>query len=177
MTARNELPADSVGREYRLERATDPVSAAVAVAIVREAAHWASARGIDVWSDSELRESDYAAAAAAGELILGYAGPRPAATMVLQTADALHWPEAAPGSALYLHKVAVRRQFAAQGWVSRLIAFAVAEAQRQGIRRLRLDTLPRPKLQSIYEAHGFVLLADQPVLIAGQRKIRMERVL
>src|SRR5712671_667204 len=86
-----------------------PAAAAAAVAILREATEHFARRGIVVWTREELRESEFVAAAAAGELVLGYCGEEPAATMLLQTLDPRYWPEAAAGTALYVHKVAVRR--------------------------------------------------------------------
>lgn len=148
-----------------------------ALAITREAAAWASERGIDVWSAHELRPEVFEEAARKAELVIGYADTTPAATMLLQTADPVYWPEDPPASALYLHKVAVRRAFAGQSWLARLIDFAVRDATSKRIPVLRLDTMLRPKLQSIYEHHGFRVLSEAPLLVAGRQMIRMERIL
>jgi len=148
-----------------------------ALAIVRESAAWAAEHGIEVWAAHELRAETYRRAAGQSELVIGYADATPAATMLLQREDPLYWPEAAPCSALYLHKVAIRRAFAGQSWLGRLIDFAVADALDNGIRRLRLDTILRPKLKAMYERHGFRVLAEEPLVMAGRRMIRMERVL
>jgi GNAT superfamily N-acetyltransferase len=153
-----------------------PVAAArEALAIIREAAAWATARGTGVWELPELCEDAFEAAARRSELVVGYAGETPAATMLLQTEDPVYWPDEAPGSALYVHKVAVRRAYAGQSWLARLIDFAVEDATRNGIPRLRLDTILRPRLQSLYEQHGFRLIQEPPLLIAGRSMIRMER--
>jgi GNAT superfamily N-acetyltransferase len=148
-----------------------------ALAIIREAATWAAAKGVPVWEQHELRPDAYEAAARRSELVIGYADATPAATMLLQAEDALYWPDEPPASALYLHKVAVRRTYAGQGWLPRLIQFAVAEAARQGIPRLRLDTIERPTPRSLYEAHGFRALVEPPLTVAGRQMIRMERIL
>jgi GNAT superfamily N-acetyltransferase len=146
-----------------------------ALVIIREAAAWAAARDIDVWTEHELRYDLYLEAARRSELVIGYADAAPAATMLLQTADPVYWPEDAPASALYLHKVAVRRAYAGKSWVARMVAFAVDEADRAGVPLLRLDTLLRPKLQAIYESHGFIRLAEPPLTIGGRQIIRMQR--
>jgi ribosomal protein S18 acetylase RimI-like enzyme len=158
-------------------RRVGPDFAVEAVAILREATAWSTSRGIAVWADAELRDPEFVAAARAGELVIGFADDRAAATMLLQAADDVYWPEAAPGSGLYLHKLAVRRAFAGQGWPGRLIEFAAHEAQLRGIGRLRLDTLARLPLQSLYEAHGFSVLDEEPLHVRGRRMIRMERAL
>jgi len=123
----------------------------------------------------ELRDAEFQAAAAAGELILGFEGSEAAATMFLQSADAKYWPEAEPGSALYVHKVAVRRASAGRGWLQRLIYFAAREARDRGVPFLRLDTVHRPKMQAMYEELGFRVLVEEPIVMYGQQMIRLER--
>src|SRR5262249_50380423 len=119
--------------------------AAVAIHILREAAAWAAARGSGVWTLDELDTATFVAAAHAQELVIGYTDATPAATMLLQVEDRIYWPESPAGIALYVHKVAVRRAFAGQGWLGRMIEFASEEASALGIHRLRLDTVLRPK--------------------------------
>jgi len=97
--------------------------------------------------------------------------------MLLQPDDRTYWPEAAPGTALYIHKVGVRRAFAGRGWLRRLVDFAADDARSRGLGRLRLDTLPGPALQSLYEGLGFSALVEPPYRVAGRTVIRMERLL
>ena len=168
--------ADSAAARNSVRR-VGPAGAGDALAILREAAVWAAERSIDVWSPLELCEETFEAAARAAELVIGYAGELPAATMLLQTDDRTYWPEELPGSALYLHKVAVRRAFAGHGWLTRLVDFAAADAAARGIGLLRLDTILRPKLQAIYEGHGFQRLIEPPLVHGGRQIIRMQREL
>lgn len=109
--------------------------------------------------------------------MIGYADSAPAATMLLQTADPVYWPEAAPGLALYLHKLAVRRSYAGQSWLARMIGFAIDEATRTRVPALRLDTLLRPKLQALYERYEFTRVAEAPLMVGGRQMIRMQRIL
>jgi GNAT superfamily N-acetyltransferase len=156
-----------VGREF----------AADALSIAREAAAWALGRGVNVWADAELRECDFVAAAELGQLLMGFSGDRSAATMLLQASDPVYWPEAAPHTALYLHKIAVRREFAGLGWLTRLIEFAASDARNRGVRRLRLDTLYRSSLEGLYARHGFAALNEPPIVMGSRLMIRMEREL
>ena len=174
MSQANDTSIDARDGRCTVRRAGIAESGA-ALALLLEAAAWAAAHGIDVWRPADLREDDFAAAARARELILGHADDKPAATMLLQFSDSVYWPEAAPGSALYIHKVAIRRAYAGQGWLARLLAFASDDARERGVPRLRLDTILHPKLQSMYERHGFSVLPEKPLLVAGRRMIRMER--
>lgn len=156
-------------------RRVGPDAAGNAVSILREAAQHFADRGIEVWTGDELREADFVAAANAGELYLGYAGAHPVATMLLQPADLLYWPEAEPRSALYIHKVAVRRAAAGRGWLKRLIEHAASEGVARCVPFLRLDTLEGPTLRSLYERLGFAALSEPPIVARGRRLIRMER--
>jgi GNAT superfamily N-acetyltransferase len=148
-----------------------------ALGILREAAAWALARGVDVWTDAELREPDFQAAAESGQLVMGFSGARSAATMLLQSADPVCWPDAEPDTALYLHKIAVRREFAGHGWLTRLIEFAVNDARDRGVGSLRLDTLCRSPLEGLYARHGFAALNGPPILVEGRLLTRMQREL
>ena len=154
-----------------------PELAGEAVTILREAAAWALGRGVGVWADAELRERDFLTAAEMGQLLMGFCGDRSAATMLLQSSDPVYWPDAAPNTALYLHKIAVRREFAGQGWLTRLIDFAVHDARYHGIRWLRLDTLCGSPLEGLYAQHDFAALNEAPIVVGGHLMIRMEREL
>jgi GNAT superfamily N-acetyltransferase len=161
----------------RIVRRAGPDYATEAIAILREAIAWAKSRGIYVWNSAELHERDFVVAAQAGELVMGFSGHRAAATMLLQSSDNVYWPEAPRGSSLYLHKIAVRRAFAGHGWPGQLIDFAANDAREQGVHRLRLDTLPGPRLTALYARHGFVALDEPPMMVEGRLMIRMERAL
>jgi GNAT superfamily N-acetyltransferase len=163
------------GERARAVRRAAVAEAGAALSILLEAAAWGAARGTDIWSEQELRAIDFRAAAAAGELALGFEGSDAVATMLLQRVDPIYWPDDPPGLALYLHKVAVRRANAGRDWLSRLIEFAVAEARLRGINLLRMDTILRPHLQSMYERHGFAVVVEPPLIMSGRQMIRMER--
>ena len=169
------MKMDVVADRQCTVRFADVTEGEPARSILLEAAAWGAARGTGIWSETELRSIDFAAAARAGELVIGHEGTAPAATMLLQTSDPIYWPHDAPGDALYVHKVAVRRAFAARGWLPRLIEFASAQARARSIARLRLDTILRPQLRSMYERLGFITVVEAPLLRNGRQMIRMER--
>jgi GNAT superfamily N-acetyltransferase len=161
----NTNPIRRVGVEY----AND------AVCILREAAAWALGRGILVWHTDELLEQDFRAAASLGELVMGFNDGQAVATMLLQSSDPIYWPEIAPSTSLFLHKIAVRRAHAGRGWLGRLIEFADQNARQRDIRWLRLDTLHGPALRHLYERHGFSVVGEAPVMHPGRPMIRMQR--
>jgi len=154
-----------------------PECAAEALSILREAAAWASARGIEVWNDTELREQDFLDGARLNQLAMGFAGGHAAAAMLLHTSDPVYWPEVVPGSSLYLHKIAVRRAYAGKDWLRRLIEFAALDAQARGIAWLRLDTIHGSPLRGLYERHGFAVVDEPALNVRGRLMIRMERAL
>jgi GNAT superfamily N-acetyltransferase len=146
-----------------------------AVSILREATAWALSRGIVVWRTDELREQDFREAALLGELVMGFNDGQAVATMLLQSSDPLYWPEIAPNTSLFLHKIGVRRAHAGRGWLGRLVEFADQDARQRDIRWLRLDTLHGSPLRQLYERHGFSVIDEPPVMHLGRPMIRMHR--
>jgi len=147
------------------------------VRLLKETARWLIDRGIGHWSVDEIRTEDFRAAAEAGELVIGFEDGEAAAVMLLQSVDVAYWPTEAQGSALYIHKLAVRRASAGRRWSARLIEWAAAQARARGIPRLRLDSLPGSVLQKLYEADGFTVVDPRPVRVGTVTVIRMERML
>jgi len=154
--------------------AVGPEDVSSALLILREASRWVSRRGLPGWSEAELQATDLPHHSAAGALILGFADKSPVACMLLQRSDPIYWPRATPGCALYLHKLAVRRAHAGRGWGSRMIAWAKAEARRQHIKRVRLDTWADSRLTEFYAAHGFRLIDRLAERRDGMGMCRME---
>lgn len=159
-----------------LVRHASLAEAADAVEILREAAAWTARFGAPIWDAAIFTVDAWRAHAEAGELAGGFDdGGRMAACMLLQRADALYWPEDAPGDALYLHKVAVRRDCAGAGWPARLVAWAGERAREAGIARLRLDTMAHGALPALYARLGFHLVDPGPIEVGGRTVVRMER--
>ena len=79
---------------------------------------------------------------------------KPVIAALLQDRDPDIWPD--DGTALIVHKLAVRRAYAGRGLANRMLDFAAEHARAQGRKWLRLDTdATRPKLRSFYERAGF----------------------
>lgn len=148
-----------------------------AVAVVRDAARRAAELGPALWDPDGFTVEEHRALAAAGELVGGFDGGQLVACLRLQRADPLLWPEHPPGYARYVHKVAVRRSHAGQGWAARLVAWAVDEARRAGAAAVCLDTLPDGPLPAFYAALGFRLHDHDPHFVGALRVVRMHRPL
>jgi GNAT superfamily N-acetyltransferase len=146
-----------------------------ASAILIEAADWSQSIGVPLWADSEVSIAQCEAWARERVLFAGFDADAMSAVFCLHDDDALYWPEAAAGSALYLHKVAVRRASAGAGWLDRIVSWALDESRRRSAPKLRLDTLAKSRLVSLYESRHFVLVDADPIAIGGREIVRMER--
>lgn len=167
-----DMQAPRAGCEIRT---VDAAHARRAVNMLKDVAQWLIDRGMGHWSVDEFRVADFEAAGEAGELVLGFEGAEAAAVMLLQSSDTIYWPTEAPGSALYIHKLAVRRMSVGQRWSAHMVEWAAAQARARAIARLRLDTLPGSGLQALYEGYGFVAVDRYPIRVASVSVIRMER--
>ncbi|AWN24398.1 GNAT family N-acetyltransferase [Deinococcus irradiatisoli] len=144
-----ELPGWEV-RPAALEEL--PLSAEILQATARL---W-QARGQAIWPTSMLSVERLRQQAEPSGFRLGWLGAEAAATMLLIDHDPEFWPDAAPGEALYLHKLGVHPRFQGQGLARRMLEAAVLEAGQRRLTFLRLDTAwDRPKLRALYRDFGF----------------------
>jgi GNAT superfamily N-acetyltransferase len=141
--------------DIHVTRATEAdIHAACAVLV--EAVRWLEGRGEPLWKAEEFALERLAPCVTAGELFLARADGEVAGTFLLQEADPLFWPDDPPGTALYLHKLAVARAFAGRGVSRAILDWAAVEAARRGRAFLRLDCDgTRPALCAFYAAAGF----------------------
>jgi len=170
-------PVAELGPACGVRRITRRDEARESLALLLEAAAWTAARGRPIWPSDAFSLPAQIRLARAGELIGGFADLRMTATMQLQDRDPVHWPHDAPGEALYVHKLAVRRANAGQGWTERLLDWASAEARRAGAAYLRLDTDPATPLPDLYRRAGFVAAPSGPAWLGGRYVLRMQRPL
>ncbi len=148
--------------------ATDAASAAAAVtdaavtdAAVTDAAVADAASAVAAVTDAAPAVAAVTDAAAGGFRAVASPGPVAVGTMVLRDthpADLWH-PADDPGSALYLHHLAVDRAFAGQRVGAWLLDQAAAEARLLGKRFLRLDAwTTNTRLHDYYRGQGFRLV-------------------
>jgi GNAT superfamily N-acetyltransferase len=141
--------------ELDVRRATETELSLVSE-VLNEAAAWLDERGEGIWQTDELSPTTLAEEVRAGFYYLGFDARVAAGVLRLTLEDPLFWPEAGPGEAAYVHRLAVRRAFAGTGVSSALLSWAASEAKRRGCSYLRLDCIAsRPKLRALYERFGF----------------------
>jgi GNAT superfamily N-acetyltransferase len=151
----------------RQARETD---AATVAAILQEAASWLAARGEAMWRMNELAPESIAAEVAGGLFWIAARGEDAAGVVRFQLDDVLMWPDARPGEAGYVHRLAVRRSFSGGGVSRALLDMAADQTRALGRELLRLDCeAGRPRLRAVYERYGFAHHSDfrvGPYLVA-----------
>src|SRR5215831_11692562 len=80
--------------------------------VLHEAAQRLEQRGMALWLDSELSPDRIREEVRAGLFYVAESDATIGGVIMFQLEDAEFWPDAAPGEAAYVHRLAVRRQFA-----------------------------------------------------------------
>jgi GNAT superfamily N-acetyltransferase len=145
-------------------RQASPDDAATVSAILCEAARWLEEAGMRLWVDDELREADLAADVRAGLFFIAECDGVAAGVVRFQLEDQLFWPDVPMGESGYIHRLAVRREFAGRGVSTAILSWAAERTRSLGRDWLRLDCdAARPKLRGVYERFGFRYHDDRQV--------------
>jgi GNAT superfamily N-acetyltransferase len=124
--------------------------------ILKEAANWLRTTGRTMWRDDELDPDRIYNDVEAGLFYLAHYEGEPAGTIKFQLEDPRFWPDLADNDAAYVHRIAVKREFAGKGISSKMLEWAVNHAASLGRSYLRLDCeADRQALRAIYERFGF----------------------
>jgi GNAT superfamily N-acetyltransferase len=121
--------------------------------LLTDGAAWMAAKGCPAWSAAVLTEAFIGPLIARAEVWVARSGGEVVGVCTLSRADPVFWPEAPAGLAAYLHKLAVRRDFAGGGVTRPLIGHCAGLARDWNCSALRLDC--HPVLRGLYERHGF----------------------
>jgi GNAT superfamily N-acetyltransferase len=125
-------------------------------AVLLEAAAWLEERGVPLWRPGDIGTDAVRDEVDEGSYVLARAGREVVGVMRLTPRDARFWPDAAPGEALYVHRLAVRRAYAGHAVSLALLDFACREARALGCAHVRLDCeRGRGRLRAFYEKQGF----------------------
>ncbi|CAG6396600.1 GNAT family N-acetyltransferase [Actinacidiphila cocklensis] len=165
MKGAGAVTVDGIGAEAGFRRAT-VASTDVVLGVLDEAARWLGSRGVSQWPP-RFEAAWVEGAISRGETWLVDVAGKAAGTVTLDWSDPL-WADT-PGSAAYVHRMAVCRWAAGLGGV--ILTWAAATARDQGAGALRLDCVSsNTGLRAYYEAAGFTHRGDAPVGGApGQR--------
>lgn len=109
------------------------------------------------WSEEGIKWSNLSKDYKITDFYIDYQNGVPAGCMAITDLDLKHWFDIPKGRSLYIHKLAVKRDFAGIGISKELINFAKDLSIKSGINSLRLDcNLQRKKLRMLYENEGFI---------------------
>jgi len=145
-------------------RQAKPRDAKRVSSILREAAQWLEQTGRPMWRDDELLPARIVADVDAGLFFVAEWDGQAAGVVKFQLEDSLFWPDVPPGKSAFVHRLAVKRQFAGRGVSSALLCWAVERARTLGKNYLRLDCeASRPQLRAVYERFGFRHHSDRQV--------------
>lgn len=125
--------------------------------VLEEAVAWLGERGIDLWQES-VDLDEVAGRVHLGQVHVAEIGGRIAGTLQLQWSGPLFWGER-PDDAGYVHRLAVRREFAGLGRL--LLAWAERQVATTGREYLRLDCARDVEgLRRYYERAGYRHVGD-----------------
>jgi GNAT superfamily N-acetyltransferase len=138
--------------------------ASIVSALLLEAAEWLSERGLEMWLKHEISIERVTPDVEMGRFLVARMDEVPVGVMKYQTSDALFWPNIAPNSSAFIHRLAVARSWSGRGISNALIDHAAELARRDGREWLRLDcSSDRAQLRSFYERAGFRLCGFRQV--------------
>ena len=139
--------------QFRLATSEDT---AVVSGVLSAAAAHLRAKGLDLWSPSEVSESVISPHVNDGLYHVGFDGLEAVGVFRLQTRDPTFWPGIPEGTSAYVHKLAVLPAKQGQRFAHMLLSHAVELARERGFSFLRLDCKGgRPRLRNVYESFGF----------------------
>jgi GNAT superfamily N-acetyltransferase len=132
--------------------------------ILSEAARWLDQSGMSMWRADELLPSNVSTDVAAGLFFIAESEGTAAGVIKFQLQDELFWPDVPQSESAFVHRLAIKRQFAGGNISRALLNWAVEKTRSLGREYLRLDCeASRPKLRAVYEKFGFVHHSDRQV--------------
>jgi len=145
-------------------RQAGPEDIDVVSSILLEASGWLDSRGIGMWRTDELSRDQISQDISDGLFFLAERLEQPVGTIKFQLSDSLFWPDVSQLDAAYVHRLAVRREFAGGAVSGALLSWAVLRSKSLGRRFLRLDCeASRRRLRAVYERFGFQHHSDRQV--------------
>lgn len=132
--------------------------------VLTEAAVWLEGRGMGLWRANELTPGRIFKDVSEGLFFLAEDRGQPAGTIKFQLSDLVFWPDVPQDEAAFIHRVAVRREFAGGTVSFALLSWAAQRTRSLNRRFLRLDCeAARPRLRAVYERFGFRHHSDRQV--------------
>ncbi|MGF7215314.1 GNAT superfamily N-acetyltransferase [Spirosoma lacussanchae] len=126
------------------------------LAILHEVGQWIIDTGQEMWQLDTLTIDNLVDEYTRDNCCVLYVDQIPAATFILQWKDPLYYPDVPDHTAGFIHKLAIRRQFAGQDLFAAILDFCRSQCLARNIHEIQLETdATRPALLRFYERHGF----------------------
>ena len=155
--------ARAVEKTIKIRRATMRDIESVS-SVLTEAAQWLRERGMPMWRNKELTAERISSDVTAGQFFLAECAGEAVGIIKFELQDTLFWPDIPADESVFVHRLAVRRQFAGGKLSELLLRWAVERGKSLGKRFLRLDCeASRPRLGAVYERFGFRRHSDRQV--------------
>jgi predicted N-acetyltransferase YhbS len=131
-------------------------SAEALSSVLTEVVSWMSEFENPQWSFDVVSVDSLKAAYRPDEMFIASLAGKPVGCIVLQSRDAVFWPDDKANTALYVHKLAVLKIARGTGVADQMMTWAMARAKESGCQYLRLDCrTDRTGLVDYYAAKGF----------------------
>ena len=128
-----------------------------AINIMREAAQWLIGIGKPLWEINDLNVDSFSNPP--DEFYVMWNENESVASMILSFEDKFIWPNIAPNTSGFIHKLSVKRKYAGKGYSKTMVEHAKMICINKGINYLRLDCDPhREGLLKLYNTCGFSLV-------------------
>jgi GNAT superfamily N-acetyltransferase len=125
---------------------------------------WMEKNGLPQWGLENVKWENLSKYFEIGNFYIAYDNSHPVACMALIDYDPNIWNDIPKGESLFIHKLAVMRDYAGKGFSKELIDFAKLKARSMGIKTLRLDSrADRPKVRAVYENQDFICVAEKAI--------------
>jgi ribosomal protein S18 acetylase RimI-like enzyme len=136
-------------------RLANPADTDAVVSVLREAAQWLVDRGMPLWEVGSFTTDALRANIERGEVVVAEICEQIGGVALRQWEDRVCWPDREIGEAGYIHKLAVKRNYAGQGMGNLIVGWVEQDLRVRHRKFLRLDCAPRNALMSFYEKMGF----------------------
>jgi GNAT superfamily N-acetyltransferase len=128
----------------------------VVFSILDEAALWLERQNMPLWGKNEISPQVLRPDLKSGLFYIAFCEGFAAGVVKFQTEDLLFWSDIPHQNSAFIHRLAVRRNFAGGSISTALMRWAVEYTRKLGKRYLRLDCVAnRPNLRLVYERFGF----------------------
>ncbi len=133
----------------------NPNQVAEVSAVLQEVAVWLENKGLKMWEANELAPADVEKQVKTGMFWLAKIDNEIAGCVRFQTEDNEYWDDVPHSDSAFVHRVAVKRNFAGKGVAIAMLDWAKSHAKLLNKRYLRLDCDQREQLIKFYESQGF----------------------